>query len=98
MWLIKCVISLVSEHFQNSDSQHVKQSEKVHQSISIILFHHLAKIELENVCLSASEVPRVFVNTLTADKQYSLRNRKKLRQPIQLQLPKKNKTFSDFFG
>ena len=40
----------------------------------------------------------MFVDTLTADGKYSLRNRKHLPQPIQLQLSKKQNSFSHFFA
>ena len=40
----------------------------------------------------------MFVNTSNADDNYSPRNRKKLPQPIQLQLSKKQKKFSQFFA
>ena len=40
----------------------------------------------------------MFVITSNADDKYSLRNRKKLPQPIQLQLSKKQKNFSQFFS
>ena len=40
----------------------------------------------------------MFVNTSNADDKYSLRNRKKLPQPIQLQLSKEQKIFSQFFA
>ena len=40
----------------------------------------------------------MFVNTSNADDKYSLRNTKKLPQPIQLQLSKKQKNFSQFFS
>ena len=43
-----------------------------------------------------SEIVELFVNTLTADDKYSLRNSDNLRQPIEMALPKKQKTFSDF--
>ena len=56
----------------------------------------LAKIDLENIRLSVSEILGVFVNTLTADDNYSLNNRKNLPQPIQLQLSKKPKIFPNF--
>ena len=39
--------------------------------------------------LVISEFLRLFVNTLTADDKYSLRNTENLYQPIQMQLPKK---------
>ena len=39
----------------------------------------------------------MFVNTLTADDQYSLLNRDNLTQPIRTQLFQKRKAFSQFF-
>ena len=40
---------------------------------------------------------RLFVNKLTADEKYSLLNRDKLTEPIQILLCKKQKNFSGFF-
>ena len=39
----------------------------------------------------------LFVNTLTADEKYSLRNRENSPSPIQMQLSKKGKAFFQFF-
>ena len=39
----------------------------------------------------------MFVNILTTDDKYSLLNRDNLRQPIQMQLSQKEKTFFQFF-
>ena len=39
----------------------------------------------------------MFVNTLSADDKYSFLNRDNLTQPIQMQLSRKQKTFSEFF-
>ena len=39
----------------------------------------------------------MFVNTLTADDQYSLLNRDNLTQPIRTQLSQKRQAFSEFF-
>ena len=39
---------------------------------------------------------RLFLNTLTADDKYSLLNKDNLRQPVQMQLPQKQKTFARF--
>ena len=39
----------------------------------------------------------MFVNTLSADDKYSFLNRDNLTQPIQMQLSRKEKTFSEFF-
>ena len=41
--------------------------------------------------LVISDVLGLFANKLTADDKYSLRNRKKLSQPIQMQLSNKEK-------
>ena len=41
---------------------------------------------------------RQFVNTLTDDDKYCLLYRENLRQPIQLLLSEKQKTFSQFFS
>ena len=60
------------------DSQHVKQSEKLHHNSPSYCFINLAKIELENVGLSVFQILGVFVNTLPANAKYSLRNRKNL--------------------
>ena len=56
----------------------------------------LAKIELGNIGLTVSGILGLVVNILTADDQYSLRNRQNLRQPIQLQLSQKQIFFSNF--
>ena len=61
-------------------------------------FVTLIKIEVENVGLRLSQILRMFVKTLTAHDKYSLRNRKNLCQPIQLQLCKKQKTCAQFFA
>ena len=54
-------------------------------------------ITLKNVCFSDIQNPRLFGNTLTANDIYYLLNRENLTQPIQMQLPEKQKTFSQFF-
>ena len=38
----------------------------------------------------------MFANILTADGKYALRDRHNIRQPIQMQLSQKDKTFSEF--
>ena len=45
-----------------------------------------------------SEIFELFVNTLTADDKYSLRNSEDFRQPIQVRLSKKQNFFSQFFA
>ena len=44
------------------------------------------------------KMSRLFPNTLSADGKYSLLNRDNLTQPIQMQLSRKQKTFSVFFS
>ena len=80
------------------DSEHVKQSEKLTTSLPSYCFITLAKIDLENTHLSVSEIVGVFVNTSTVDNKYSLRKRKNLQQPIQLQLCRKRKYFSEYLA
>ena len=44
------------------------------------------------------KISRLFINTLSADGNNSLFNRDKLMQPIEMQLSRKEKTFSEFFA
>ena len=44
------------------------------------------------------KISRLFRNSLSADGKYSLVNRDNLTQPIQMQLSRKQKTFSEFFS
>ena len=46
--------------------------------------------------LVTCEILGLFVNLFTADDKYSFRNTDNLRQPILMQLSKKQKTFSQF--
>ena len=46
--------------------------------------------------LVTCKISRLFPNTLSADGKYSLLNRDNLTQSIQMQLSRKQKTFSDF--
>ena len=41
---------------------------------------------------------RLFVNKMTPDAKYSLVNRDKVKQPIQILLSEKQKSFSQFFS
>ena len=44
------------------------------------------------------EISRLFPNTLIGDGKYSLFNRDNLTQPIQMQVSRKQETFSQFFA
>ena len=95
MWVVKCRKGSMSEHLAKVNMLNsLKNCTTALPSYCLIT---LAKTELKNVGLSLSEMLGVFFNTLIADNKYSLRNRKNLRQPIQLQLFKKQKIFSHFF-
>ena len=48
--------------------------------------------------LVTCKISRLFPNTLSADIKYSLVKRDSLRQPLQMQLSRKQKTFSPFFS
>ena len=48
--------------------------------------------------LLTCQVLRLLVNTLAADEKYPLLNRDNLTIPIQMQLSKKQETFSDFYA
>ena len=47
--------------------------------------------------LVTCEILGLFFNTLTVNDRYSFRNSRNLPQPIQIQLSKKQKVFSQFF-
>ena len=55
-------------------------------------------IELEEVSFSDKQILELFVNIMTSDDKYSLLNRGNLSPPIQMNLSKKQKTFSDLFS
>ena len=48
--------------------------------------------------LLISEILGLFVNILTNDGRYFLRNKEDSPQPIQMQISKKQKQFSEFFA
>ena len=55
------------------------------------------QLTFKKFLLVICKISRLFPNTLSADGKYSLLNRDKLTQPIQMQLSRKQKTFSQFF-
>ena len=52
----------------------------------------------QNSLLVTCKNSRLFPNILSADGKYSLLNRDNLMQPIQMQLSRKEKSFSNFFS
>ena len=95
MWLVKCLKNLASEHLGTVNM--LNSLKTCTTALPLYFFITLAKIELANIGLSVSEILRVFVNTLTANDIYSLRNRKNLLQPNQLLLSKKQFFFLNLF-
>ena len=94
MWLVKCVKNIVSKHLVTLNTLNsLKNCTTVLPSNSFIT---LAKVELENVRLSVSEILGVFATTMTPDDKYSLRNRKNIPHSVQVQLSKKQDKFLNF--
>ena len=55
------------------------------------------KLSWKMSLLMIYQILGLFVNTLTSDNKYSLCNSEVLQQPIQMQLSKKEMTFSQFY-
>ena len=84
------------------EKQHGKRAQTLLKS-ELQHLHHISWSEwrqftFKKSLLVISKIYRLFVNTLTADDKCSLLNRENLTQPIQMQLPQKQKTFSEFFS
>ena len=58
----------------------------------------LRQLSYKKSLLVICKISRLFINTLSADGKYSLFNRDNLTQPIQTELSRKKKTFSEFFS
>ena len=95
MLLVKCVKGVVSGHLAPVNI--LKSLKNYNPGLSSDFFMTLAKVELQNVRLSVSEILGVFVNTLSADVMYSLRNRKILPQ-FNWNYLRNQKKFSQFFA
>ena len=96
MWLVKYLKSLSSEH--RSTVNILNSLKNCTATLPLYCFITLAKIKMGNARVSVSEILGVFVNTLTSDGKYFLRNRQNLPQSIQLQMSKIQKSFSQFFA
>ena len=58
----------------------------------------LRKLSYKKSLLVICKISRLFPNTLTGDGKYSLFNRDNLMQPIQMQVARKEKAFSEFLS
>ena len=86
-WLDKCLKSLVLEHPLTVNMRKgPKHSWNVHHSTFIIFLLRLRKLSWMMSLLLISETLGRVVNTMTADKRYSLCNRENLPKSIEMQL------------
>ena len=84
------------------DKQYGKRAETLSKSAS----HHLYQIHWSmamKLCSKESllltcQILGLFVNTLATDEKYLVLNRENLRIPIQMQLSRKKKLFSEYFA
>ena len=83
-----------------------KQHSKRAQTLLNVSWQHLYHIYIsiwrnltfKKSLLVISKISRLFPNTLSADGKYSLLKRDNLTEPIQMQVSRKQKTFSQFFA
>ena len=82
--------------------QHGKRAQTLLKFAWQHLYHIYWSLWRQLTCkkslLVICKISRLFPNTLSGDGKYSLLNRDNLTQPIQMQLSRKPKTFSDFFA
>ena len=84
------------------ENQHGKWSQTLLKCQGQLLYHIYwslwRQLSYKKSLLVIYKISRLFPNTLSADGKYSLLNRDNLTQPIQMQLSRKQKTFSEFFS
>ena len=82
--------------------QHGKCAKTLLKCQEQLLYHIyrslLRQLSYKKSVLVICKIPRLFINTLSADGKNSLLNRDNLTQPIKMQLSGKQKTFSQFFA
>ena len=81
--------------------QHGKRAQTLLKFAWQHLYHIYWSLWRQLTCkkslLVTCKISRLFPNTLSADRKYSLLNRDNLTQPIQRQVSQKEKYFSEFF-
>ena len=84
------------------EKQHSKRAKTLlkfkRQQLYHISWSISRQLTYKRSLLVISKILRLFTNRLSADDKYSLLNRDNLTQPIQMQLSRKQKTFSEFFS
>ena len=93
----------IKSRFKGSfKKQHGKRAQTLLKFAWQHLYHIYWSLWRQLTCkkslLVTWKISRLFPNTLSADGKYSLLNRHNLTQPIQIQLSRKQKTFSEFFA
>ena len=82
--------------------QHGKRAQTLLKCQGQLLYHIYwslwRQLSYKKSLLVICKIWRLLSNTLSADGKYSLFNRDNLTQPIQMQLSRKQKTFSGFFS
>ena len=82
--------------------QHGKRAEALFKSASVHLYpidwSLKSQLNLKSSLLLTCQISGELVKTLTADEKYPLLKRDNLTVPIQMQLFKKEKTFSLYFA
>ena len=84
------------------EKQHGKSAKTLLKYQGQLLYHIYwslwKQLYYKKSLLVICKISRLFPNTLSADGKYSLLNRDNLRKAIQMQLSRKQKTFSEFFS
>ena len=84
------------------DKQHGKEGQTILKCKRHQFYHNYwslwRQLRLKKILLVTCKVLRLIVNVLTADDKCFLLNRDNLRQPIQMHLSEKQKTFSELFS
>ena len=93
----------IKSRFKGSfKKQHGKCAQTLLKCQGQLLYHIYwslwRQLSYKKSLLVICKISRLFINTLSADGKYSLFNRDNLTQPIQMQLSRKQKTFSEFFS
>ena len=82
--------------------QHHKCAQTLLKCQGQLLYHIyrslLRQLSYKKSVLVICKISRLFPNILSVDGKYSLFKRENLRQPIQMQVSQKQKTFSPFFS
>ena len=98
-WLDKCIKNLGSEDPLTSNMVNSPKhcSKLWRQHLDYIYWSFGRKFSWKKPLSLISKILGPFVNTLTLDDIYSLLNSDDITQPIQIQLSKKQRTFSELF-